>query len=143
MTEHPDISALSAHLDGELDGAGTARISSHLLSCPPCQYQYRALRELSQDLQRLPAFEPRLDMATLIDQLPERPQRGRLPSQRLLPGVAAAAALALGLFIGSGLHSPSIETGAPTFAALAILDSTPPGALCRQPELCYLMGNPQ
>lgn len=145
MTEHPDISELSAHLDEELDGASTAHISSHLLGCPRCQDQYRALRELSQDMQRLPAFEPELNMTDLLDRLPQRQQPGtrHLRRQRLWSGMAAAAALVLGLLIGNGLNSPAIDNREPTFAALAILDSTPPGALCRQPELCYLKGNPR
>lgn len=142
MTEHPDITQLSAHLDGELDSANTARISGHLLSCQACQWQYRDLRELSNDVRQLPMLEPELDMVALLGQLPER--QIPVPSDKrwhpAVPGIAVAAAMILGLFIGTHLHSP-IPSTTPSFAALAILDSTPPGALCRQPELCYLQGN--
>lgn len=142
MTEHPDITQLSAHLDGELDSTDTARISGHLLSCQTCQRQYRDLRELSNDMRQLPMLESELDMTALLGQLPERqaPAPGDKRWHPAVPGIAAAAALVLGLFIGTHLHSPAPNT-TPTFAALAILDSTPPGALCRQPEFCYIQGN--
>lgn len=145
MTEHPDISQLSAHLDGELDSAQTAQISSHLLSCRACQQQYRGLRELSLDLSQLPVLTPDLDLAALLGQLPQRQQPAGAQSRwrRALPGAAAAASLVLGLLIGAGLHAPAPAVSEPAFAALAILDSTPPGALCRQPELCYLQGKLQ
>ncbi len=143
MTEHPDITQLSAHLDGELDSTDTARISGHLLSCQTCQRQYQDLRELSNDIRQLPMLEPELDMSVLLGQLPER----QVPVPRdkrwhtAVPGIAVAAAMILGLFIGTHLYSPAPSSEPTFFAALAILDSTPPGALCRQPELCYLQGN--
>ncbi|MFA5677580.1 MAG: zf-HC2 domain-containing protein [Pseudomonas sp.] len=140
MTEHPDITQLSAHLDGELDRTETARLSAHLLSCQACQRQYQAMRELSNDLRQLPTPEPELDLAALLGQLPERQQPALTQDRwrRALPGMAAAASLVMGLLIGSNMDSPASRVSEPTFAALAILDSTPPGALCRQPELCYL-----
>lgn len=142
MTEHPDITQLSAHLDNELNSAEMAQTSRHLLSCPICQRQYRDLRGLSQDMHQLPMLESELDMTALLGQLPERqtPALGDKRWHPAVPGIAAAAALVLGLFIGTHLHSPS-PSSTPTFAALAILDSTPPGALCRQPEFCYIQGN--
>lgn len=145
MTDHPDITQLSAHLDEELDTATTARISAHLLGCRVCQQSYRDLRELSRDLRLLAAPHPALDMAALLAQLPERQQQKSAHRRwaRLLPGAAAAASLVLGLVIGAGLQSPTSDALEPAFTALAILDSTPPGALCRQPELCYLQGKLQ
>lgn len=143
MTDHPDIAQLSAHLDEELDTATTARISAHLLGCRVCQQSYRDLRELSMDLRQLAAPHPALDVAALLERLPDRqPQQKRTHRRwaRLLPGAAAAASLVLGLVIGAGLQSPASDALEPAFSALAILDSTPPGALCRQPELCYLQG---
>ncbi|WP_185266467.1 anti-sigma factor family protein [Halopseudomonas xiamenensis] len=143
MTEHPDITQLSAHLDNELSSADMAQTSSHLLSCPICQRQYRDLRELSQDMHQLPMLESGLDLPMLLRQLPERqPVARRQRGRRALSGTAAAASLLLGLFIGTALHS-SVDIREPSFAALAILDNTPPGALCRQPELCYLQRSPR
>lgn len=145
MTEHPDISQLSAHLDGELDSAETAQVSGHLLSCQACQQQYRWLRELSLDMEQLPVLMPDLDVTALLGQLPQRQHPASVHGgwRRALPGAAAAASLVLGLLIGAGLHAPAPATHEPAFAALAILDSTPPGALCRQPELCYLQEKQQ
>lgn len=145
MTEHPDITELSAHLDDELDSTTKARVSAHLLGCPVCRALHRDLRELSTDLSLLPLEEPELDLAALLDQLPERQQPASVHARwkRLFPGVAAAASLVLGLFIGTGLQAPASDAHEPAFTALAILDSTPPGALCRQPELCYLQGKLQ
>lgn len=142
MTEHPDITQLSAHLDDELDRAATAQVSAHLLACPICQQQYRGLRELSLDMSQLPVLAPELDIAELLGQLPQRQHLTSVQSRwrRALPSAAAAASLVLGLLIGAGLHAPAPANHEPAFAALAILDSTPPGALCRQPELCYLQG---
>lgn len=145
MNEHPDISQLSAHLDGELDSTETARVSGHLLSCPACQQQYRGLRDLSSDMNQLPMLTPELDITALLGQLPQRqhPVPAQSHWRRALPGAAAAASLVLGLLIGAGLDAPASTTHEPAFAALAILDSTPPGALCRQPELCYLQEKQQ
>lgn len=146
MTEHPDMTELSAHLDDELDVAAKARVSTHLLGCRRCQEVYRDLRQLSTDLNQLPVHEPDLDLAALLGQLPDRPQPASVHErwrQRLLPGVAAAASLALGLLLGAGLQPPAPGSLEPAFSTLAILDSTPPGALCRQPELCYLQGKRQ
>ena len=141
MTEHPDITQLSAHLDDELDRAATAQVSAHLLACPTCQQQYRRLRELSLDMNQLPVLTPELDIAALLERLAPRQQPASQSSwRRALPGAAAAASLVLGLLIGAGLQGPAPAAHEQTFAALAILDSTPPGALCRQPELCYLQG---
>ena len=142
MTEHPDIQQLSAHLDTELDTSSTAAVSQHLLSCPQCQRRYRQLQRLSRDLQQLPSLQPELDIDALLDRLPARqPQQPATPRwRRLAPGLSAAAALILGLWIGGSLYSPISTPPAPGLSALAILGSAPPGALCRQPELCYLRG---
>ena len=142
MTEHPDMMQLSTHLDGELDSTETATVSEHLLRCRECQQQYQQMHMLTQDLRQLPDRQPELDIGALLAQLPERP--GRLTYGagwlRALPGMAAAA-LVLGLLIGANLQLPDVHTSQTSFPALAILDSTPPGALCRQPELCYLKGS--
>ena len=145
MTEHPDMQQLSAHLDAELDGPGTAAVSRHLLGCPQCQRRYRQLQALGEDLQELPSLQPQLDIGALLDQLPPRrpPQPATRRWHRIAPGLGAAAAVILGLWVGNSLHSPATVPPAAELPALAILGSAPPGALCRQPELCYLHGSLQ
>lgn len=142
MTEHPDTLQLSAHLDQELDIQQSTDVSRHLLQCRACRRQYQQLRELSHDLQQLAEIRPAVDIASLLAPLPQRvsaPVTFR-SERRSLSGLAAAAALVMGLLLGNALQPPSPASTEPAFAALSILDSTPPGALCGQPELCYLKG---
>jgi hypothetical protein len=55
-------------------------------------------------------------------------------------GLGAAASVLLGLLLGYAL--PGQPPGSsPSHDLLAVLGSTPPGALCARPEFCYLKVN--
>lgn len=141
MTDHPDMTALSTYLDGELDRAQTAQISRHLAGCIQCQELYRDMQALSLDLQALSRDAPPVNLAARLNGLSASPQPLLVRHawrQRLHMSFGAAASLALGLFLGSALQpdNPTLKTSETSI--LAVLGAAPPGALCARPELCFL-----
>jgi anti-sigma factor RsiW len=144
MTDHPDMTALSAYLDGELDAGHTERTARHLAECPQCRALLDELRTLSLGLQALAIDAPPIDLSARLDNLlANQPARRLRPGwrQRLPATFGAAASILLGLFLGSALQ-PTPSTAIPAeVSILAVLGSAPPGALCARPELCYLKVN--
>lgn len=142
---HPDPSALSAWLDGELTAGERQEMASHLAACPACAARLDELRALSADLKALPDDSLGFDLAALIAGRLDAPQRrparsaaaarggwfGRWPA-----GVGAAASIALGIALGSALDAGS-GASAPRVAALSVFDAMPPGNLCIGLPSCY------
>lgn len=142
MTEHPDMEALSAYLDGESDPQESRSIAMHLGVCPDCATVVRDLQAISQGLRALLPEPPPVDLAARVGALldsprPTRQRPARWPER--LPVVAgAAASLLFGVLIGSALPAAPPASAALSLNALAVLGSAPPGALCARPESCYL-----
>ena len=79
----PELLHLTAdELDALLDGAGSARVTSHLETCASCLAMVELDRRLVGALSALPALDPRPGFADRVkNQLAwtdvEAPQRGR------------------------------------------------------------------
>jgi len=139
---HPDMQALSAYLDGELDALENRDVTAHLCTCSGCADVVRDLQAISLDLRAWVAPAPPVDLvgrisAALDSPRPSRSRPGRwrhwLPSS-----IGAAASLLLGLLLGSAWLPGQPVSSPPGLNALAVLGSAPPGALCTRPESCYL-----
>src|SRR3990167_10226683 len=79
MTEHPDMEALSAYLDGESDPLESRCIATHLAVCPSCATVVRDLQAISQGLRALVPEQPPVDLAARVGALLDSP---RLTRQR-------------------------------------------------------------
>jgi anti-sigma factor RsiW len=147
-TDCPRTEQISALMDGELARASRAEIEAHAASCPVCGRMFSDLTELRAAFQPLAGERLELDLAPLVDrrlgslQAPRRParDRGRAPVwQWLGSGVAAAAVLSAGVYLGSLLAAGGAASATQN-AAMAVFDPVPPGGLYRTAIL--LLGIP-
>lgn len=82
MTEHaPDLTELSAYLDGELDADARQRVAGHLASCPRCAASLGELQALAADFAALPEASLGFDLAGVIEGRLASPPR-RPPAER-------------------------------------------------------------
>lgn len=141
----PDLTALSAYLDGELDADETRSVAVHLAACPACAARVAELQALSAGFRALPEESLGYDLAGVIE--------GRLADTRRPPAkprrvgwmgwplaVGAAASIAAGVFMGSTLVAGGAAT-APRVDALRVFDTMPPGNLCIGLDSCYVKGS--
>lgn len=122
----------SPYVDGELDESARRKFEQHLPGCSDCQGALEDLRALRLAFRSLPGPEVGFDLAPAILARARRrtPVTTRwLGGWQLLPvSFAAAATLALGVFLGIGLHDvPEPQSGVPT---LALFEPLPPGSVC-------------
>ena len=137
MTDHLDMTTLSAYLDNELPDALYAR--AHLRTCQHCNATLAELEALSRGLQALSCPPPPPELsARLQARFGTAPQRS-FWQRRWVQTTSAAASLLLGLLLGSILQAPPPPSSA-SHSMLAVLGSAPPGSLCARSELCYLKG---
>lgn len=142
MTEHLDMTVLSAFLDNELESDDYDRAKRHLNDCPSCSATLAELRAISQGLQAIACAPPPAELSAKLDRLFDR--HPTAPGwRRWLPrSLSAAASITLGLLIGNALPGqPEVKPA--DHNLLAVLGSAPPGALCAQPTLCFLKVNSQ
>lgn len=98
------LELLSARLDGALTEAGARELEAHLVSCPECRAaegQLAALRSAFAELEDIPA--PQDFTQDVMDRIREsEPNKTvplfRRPLFRAMTGLAACAALAVGLY---------------------------------------------
>jgi anti-sigma factor RsiW len=147
MTEHaPDLTELSAYLDGELDAAAQQRVTTHLATCQRCAAGLARLQALSAEFRALPDESLGFDLAGVIEGrltgTPRRPaeSRGRDWWLHLPVAVGAAASIVAGAFMGSALVTGGAAT-VPRMTAMRVFDTMPPGNLCIGIESCYLKGS--
>jgi anti-sigma factor RsiW len=142
----PDLTALSAYLDGELDADETRSVATHLATCPACSARLTELQVLSAGFRALPEETLGFDLAGVIEgrlaAAPRRPTPERKRDWRTgWPlAVGAAASIAAGVFMGSALVAGGAAT-APRVAALSVFDTMPPGNLCIGLDSCYVKGS--
>ncbi|WP_404367886.1 anti-sigma factor family protein [Marinobacter sp.] len=105
---------------GELTAADARALEQHTASCQPCAIRLRWENRISEELQRneIPApgpdFEARVLAAATGRSSAASGSRGRRKWASPVVGGAVAAALALGLFLGSGIEN---QDSPETFAA--------------------------
>ena len=142
----PDLTELSAYLDGELAAAQRRQLAAHLAVCATCAKQLAQFQALSGDFKALPDAVLGFDLAGVI--------AGRIAAAPRPPGtrprlgwhvrwpvaIGAAASVAVGIFLGSLLVAGGDAAVAPPMAALSVVDTLPPGSLCIGLESCYAKG---
>lgn len=144
----PDLAALSAYLDDELDADERQRLAGHLADCPLCSARLAKLRWLAAQLRSLPEARLGFDLAGVIEgrlaAAPRTPvEKGRRRWLGHWPlAVGAAASLAIGISMGSALVAGG-AVSAPPMAALRVFDTLPPGSLCIGLDSCYAKGSLQ
>lgn len=138
----PQQSTLSAYLDCALPPGERAQFAAHLENCPLCRHQLEAVAALQQNLRNLPSPVLGFDLgARLQDRIrseavQRRPARAFWPSWGV-PGLAATASLACGIWLGVLLTAGPVAS-APPVAMTRVFDPVPPGGLCAAAELCRL-----
>lgn len=139
----PDLPALSAYLDGELDVEERQRVAAHLARCPGCAAHLAQLETLAAAFRTLPEEKLGFDLAGVIEgRLAAAPRRTPAPRRHdrwldLPLALGAAASIAAGVFMGSALVAGGAAT-APRMAVMRVFDTMPPGNLCIGSESCYL-----
>lgn len=143
----PDLAALSAYLDGELDANETRTVAVHLAACPACAARVAELQALSAGFRALPEESLGFDLAGVVEgrladtrRPPAQPRRVGWMGWPLAAG--AAASIVAGVVMGSMLVAGGAAT-APRMAALSVFDTIPPGNLCIGLDSCYAKGNPK
>jgi hypothetical protein len=132
----PRVEDVSALMDGALAGSQGDEIARHVAHCALCGALLSDFEAMSGRMQVLRDTRCDVDLAALVaPQLPPRTQaaRQRAPRRRdawsLAPrGLAAAAALAAGAYLGSLMLVGGGMAVRPV--AMTVFDAAPPGALC-------------
>ncbi|NMM29163.1 MAG: zf-HC2 domain-containing protein [Glaciimonas sp.] len=138
----PQHNKLSTYLDHAMVPQEHAPFTIHLQSCPLCQFQLATLAALQQNLRDLPSPVLGFDLAARMqDSLRSRTVQ-RQPTRPFWfawgpTGLAAAAALTCGVWLGALLTGGTVAS-APPAAMVRVFDPVPPGGLCAAPELCRL-----
>src|SRR5215471_19194836 len=141
---HPDHGQLLLYLDGELGGAKTNEIRSHLEACWQCRTELRALEEtvgdcvryrkevLAETLPPAPAAWKPLDFDGVEAELARQPLRARLAawfSPQLRWALTGAAILALAFAAIHKLNeTPKVEAAALLKKAVAASEARPHAA---------------
>lgn len=107
---HPDIDALSAHLDGRLDSSAAAGLESHVSACEACAARLLGLRAAQSALRTVESVDAprsfRLRQADVEAGVRAAPRRGGTSlALRLMPATSAAAVVLLVVLVGADLLS--------------------------------------
>lgn len=139
----PKTLALSALLDGQLPPRRRRKLLAHIDHCTACREMLRELETLHSRLQALPQEQLGFDLGAVIEtrlRVESHPSRtARRPGLRwLLFPLSGAAALTLGLYLGSTLLRSSAGDRAddPAMLTMAVFAPIPPGNLCPVPKSC-------
>lgn len=145
--------ALSALIDHALAPRERAEITAHVAVCAVCAAALEDFRALSAEFAALPPEAPDFDLGDVIQarvnaqqataKAVRRPAFAdlmralprRWASWLALPAASGAAAVTLGLYLGSNLLPPPRPL-APRVATMAVFAPIPPGALCALSETC-------
>lgn len=144
MTEPcPRMNGLSAYVDDALAPAERTALDAHLGACPVCGTALAGLAQVRQAFRALPEERLSFDMgAVILGRLPAAgraaPSRRRRSFWQFAPvSFGAAAALAIGLYMGGMLVGGAGVAQPPRLAAMAVFEALPPGALCAGHPSCY------
>lgn len=129
----------SAYIDNMLSAAERRQFDLHLQGCAVCRQRVEDLAALHQGLCALPSLTPGIDIAAMVE---NRIHALRVPLRQKrpfwirwgAPGLAIAASVVSGVWIG-GLLGASAITAGPALM-IRVFDPIPPGGLCVATELC-------
>lgn len=129
----------SAYIDDMLPAGERHEFDIHLQGCPICRQRVADLNVLRQSLHDLPSPVLSFDMTVLMEERIRatrvRPRQKRPSWIRWgAPGIAIAASLACGIWLG-GLLVGAAVTASPAIM-MRVFDPVPPGGLCTATELC-------
>lgn len=117
------LEQMSQALDGLLTEAEREALEAHLAGCPACRADWAALVELHQamgELEETPAPEGFADRVMERIREEARPARviplWRRPQWKAAAGLAACAAICVGLYYGAGLSASGNVAAAPDLA---------------------------
>lgn len=130
MSTHPEITLLSAYVDGELVGDERARLEAHLPGCAECRGTLDAVRAAIADVAALPDVEmsaeqiARLDAGIARERLSFKPQRPRRRLTRIAwaGGAAAASLIAVVMLMQNPDGRDALKSEAP--AALNVTEQS-------------------
>jgi len=92
---------LSELIENELPPEARRVVEEHLIGCPDCRGEQRAIEKMIRSLGNLPAPEPPADLVARIDAAIDRlPAPGRRPTRSRITRHAVAALLVVGLGVG-------------------------------------------
>lgn len=121
----PDVNALSARLDGQLNAVATARLDAHVQSCEACRVTTDGLRATRDALRSMPDVEAPRSFRLRAADVERRPATApwqASPMLRWAPAVSAVAAVVLVVALGVDLRpggSSSNASRAPLAASQA------------------------
>lgn len=153
----PRFDALSALIDDALTPAERADALAHVERCAACAAALADLRALGERFAALPPERLGYDLGAVIearlaaDAAAKRTTRiaaarralrtrwrgwQRRLAEFAVPGLAGAAALVVGLYLGANLlRAP--EPDLPRVAMMAVFGTMPPGTVCAAPGPCF------
>ena len=112
------LEQLSARLDGELPAGEAAELEAHLAQCPSCRALAQQLEQLHGDFPALEELEAPAGFAQgVMDRVRTEKPAGRLiplfrrPQFKALAGLAACAALCIGLYGAGQLGNTAPDLG--------------------------------
>lgn len=137
----PQHSKLSAYLDRAMADRERTQFSAHLQNCPLCRHQLEELTALQRNLRDLPSPVLGFDLAARLQDRIRSGGAQRRPARSFWfawwpTGLAVAASLACGVWLGALLTGATVVAGAPPAAMVRVFDPVPPGGLCAATELC-------
>lgn len=139
---------LSAYADDSLTPRQRRRLAAHMAGCASCRHRLDALLALRQACRELPAppldfdLSARLAQQIRLDGARRRPAFSPLRSSWFPTGLAVAASMAAGVWLG-GLWIAGGATETPRVSIARVFDPVPPGGLCAATELCGSLGSVQ
>lgn len=130
------LEQLSARLDGELPAGEAAELEAHLAQCPSCRALAQQLEQLHGDFPALEELEAPAGFAQgVMDRVRTEKPAGRViplfrrPQFKALAGLAACAALCVGLYGAGQLGSTAPDLGElGTDSSIGLYSLTPEAA---------------
>jgi hypothetical protein len=120
----PDVVALSAWLDGELEPAAAATLETHVATCAICRARSEELQGVMASLRATAAAEPRRSFRITPAMVEATPAIAtpRPLALRLAPAVSAVAVLVFAVVVGADLYSSGGSSSTSATRALAPAD---------------------
>lgn len=138
----PQHYKISVYLDHAMAAQERTQFAMHVETCPLCRHQLESVAALQTNLRDLPSPVLGFDLAARLQDRIRSSAVQRQPARSFWfawapGGLAAAASLACGVWLGALLTGGTVAS-APPAAMVRVFDPVPPGGLCAATELCRL-----